>query len=392
MKKLKKNTVIISVDPGYDSTKVTVNGETFDLPKKTVEQIGDEYTTISGSLDGIYEVKIKTGTYLCGPNVMSLVDSNKEFHERFDKSSNLASDYDYFGTNEFVANTLASIAIALIKAEAGEVIDDAENADINTVVSLPHKAYGQDAIRNKVAAELIGEHDVHFKGVVDGNEVNRTLHIVLKKEDEKFLVISQVIACLLGYVTNENGEEIDSLKDLYPTIVIDGGYYTVADCDISKTKAISGAESQTQYGMFAIHTKVAEKINEKCKTSLKAYDMDNLFQNEGGIVVIPKNISNSGKNESVDCNKILNDVIKDTFNEYIEYLEGKYNYFAKTKQILFGGGTGEMYYKLFAKIAGDYPNMTAALVTYDIEDRKVSPREAISAGAYKMVLNRLTSK
>ncbi len=392
MKKLGKNTVIISVDPGYDSTKVTVNGEIFDLPKKTVEQIGDEYTTLSGSLEGIYEVTLKTGTYLCGPNIMSLVDSNKEFHDRFDKGSNLASDYDYFGTSEFVANALASFAIALIKAEKSNVIASANDADINAVVSLPHKAFRQDAIKNKVAAELIGEHEVKFKGVIDGIEVDRTLNIVLKKEDEKFLIISQVIACLLGYVTNESGEEIDSLKDAYPTIVIDGGYYTVADCDISKTKAISGAESQTKYGMYAIHTKVAERINEECKTDLKAYDMDNLFQNEDGIVVITKNISKSGKNESVNCNKILKEVTKETFNEYIEYLEEKYNYFAKTKQILFGGGTGQMYYELFTKIADNYPNVTANLVTYDIEGSKVSPREAISAGAYKMVLNILASK
>ncbi len=392
MKKLGKNAVIISVDPGYDSTKVTVNGEIFDLPKKTVEQIGGEYTTLSGSLEGIYEVKLKNATYLCGPNVMSLVDSNKELHSRYDKAANIASDYDYIGTNEFVANVLASFTIALIKAEADKAITDADSADINAVVSLPHKAFNQETIRNKVASELIGEHDVKFKGVVDGIEIDRTFHIVLKKEDEKFLIISQVIACLLGYVTNEEGEEIDALKDAYPTVVIDGGYYTVADCEISKTKAISGAESQTQYGMFAIHTKVAEKINELCKTNLKAFDMDNLFENENGIVVITKDKSRSGKNEQVDCKKILSEVTKETFDKYIEYLEEKYNYFSKTKQILFGGGTGEKYFEMFNEIASDYPNVEAKLVTYDLEGGSVTPREAISAGAYKMVLNILASK
>ena len=66
-----------------------------------------------------------------------------------------------------------------------------------------------------------------------------------------------------------------------------------------------------------------------------------------------------------------------------------YDCFTKIKMILFGGGTGEIYYKLFLEVADQYPNVTPKLVTYKMDKEDVTPREAISAGAYKMVLNRL---
>lgn len=388
MRDLKKNRVVVSIDPGYDGTKVTVNGERFSIPKKTVKKIGNEYESL-GSLEGIYEITTESGTFLCGPNIKILVDDNKEFHERFDKGAEQSGNYSYFATSEFEANTLAAMAIALIKAGKQGIIslDDIAKTDLYTVVALPHAAL--ESMTKTVAAALTGEKKISFKGNLDGEEVSFEAVVPIKTEDDHFLVISQVIACLLGYITDEEGYEIDSLKDAYPTLVIDGGYYTVGDFAISKTKAISGAESKTEYGMMRIHEKTAEKINEKCSTSYKAYDMDNLFDEEGGIVIIPKNISKSGKNEREDCNKVLKSITEEMFKEYLAYLEEKHGYFTKIKMILFGGGTGKIYYDLFCKVAEDYPNVTPKLVTYELDGEEVTPREAISAGAYKMVLNRL---
>jgi len=138
-----------------------------------------------------------------------------------------------------------------------------------------------------------------------------------------------------------------------------------------------------------IHDLTAERINAECGTTHKAYDMENLFNEEGGIVIIPKNVSKSGKNEQKDCNKILEEVTEEVFASYLKYLEEKHNYFTKVKLILFGGGTGEIYFKLFEKVAKDYPNLTVKLVTYKMNGSDITPREAISAGGYKMILNRL---
>lgn len=388
MKDLKENRVVVSVDPGYDGTKVTVNGEKFSIPKKTVKKIGNEYESV-GNLEGVYEVTTETGSYLCGPNVKILVDDNEDFHKRFDKGAEQSGNYSYFNTQEFVANTMAALSIALIKASKSKLVDlkALDKTSLFLVMSLPHTAL--ESMSSTVATALIGKHEINFKGMIDGEEYDTPLSIEIKQEDGQFMIISQVIACLLGYITDEAGYEIDSLKDSYPTIVIDGGYYTVGDFSISKTKAISSAESKTEFGMKVIHEKTADKINEKCGTSYKAYDMDNLFDEENGIVVIPKTISKSGKNETVDCKNILKEVTQEVFDSYLAYLEDKHSCFTKAKMILFGGGTGNIYYELFSKVADDYPNITAKLVTYELDGEEVTPREAISAGAYKMVLNRL---
>lgn len=386
MKKLKSGRVVISVDPGYDGTKVTVNGEKFSIPKKTVKKIGNEYESV-GSLEGIHEVVTDAGAFLCGPNIKILVDDNKDFHERFDSKAEQNNNYSYFATNEFVANTMAAISIALVKADTEKIInlDNLDKADINLVVSLPHEAL--ESMSQTVINALVGLKNITFKGTVDGNHIERELSYEIKSE--KIFVISQVIACLIGYITDEDGYEIDSLQDEYPALVVDGGYYTIGDFGISKTKAISGAKSKTEYGMRVIHENTANAINAKCHTNYKFYDMDNLFDEEDGIVIIPKNISKSGKNESFDCKEILNEETEKVFKEYLTYLEEKHNYFTKTKQILFGGGTGKIYYELFLKEADNYPNVKAKLVTYELDGETVTPREAISVGAYKMVLNRL---
>lgn len=389
MKKLGKGRLLISVDPGYDGTKVTVNGERFDIPKETIKKIGYEYESVD-NLDGIYEIKTDEGTYLCGPNIQILVSDNKDFHERFDKGAEQSNNYSYFATNEFVANTLAAIALALFRAESQGIakIDELDKTDLYLVVTLPHEAL--ESMTSTVANALIGTKAFTFKGIVDGVAVEKDIKVNIKKGDGHFLVVSQVIALLLGYMTDEEGNEIDSLQDLYPTLAVDAGYYTVGSFSISKTKTISGAESETHYGMKVIHENVAAAINKKYGLNLKSYDMDNLFGEDDGYIVIPMNISASGVNERVDCNEILKEETEKVFVEYHEYLKEKYNCFVKHKQILFGGGTGEIFYNLFVELfAAYYPNLKLTLVKYELDGSEVSPREAISAGAYKILLNRL---
>lgn len=386
MQDIGKKRLDISIDPGYDGTKVTVNGDTFDIPKKTVKKIGNEYEAM-GALEGIYEITLPTGKFLCGPNISVMLDDNKEFHERYDKGAEQSGNYSYFATQEFVANTLSALSIAFIKASSEGLLDldDIDASNIYLIVELPHEAL--ESMSKTVTGSLVGEHDITFKTDIAG--AGKEYHLSFTINENRLLIMSQVIACLIGYMTDENGREIDSLKDAYPAVVIDGGYYTVGDSSISKTKAISGAKSNTNFGMKIIHERTAEAINKECQTKFKYYDMDNLFNEEGGKVIIPRNISKSGNNEVVDVNKILKKITQEVFDEYLAYLEEKYAYFTKTKLILFGGGTGKIYYELFCKVADKYPNVEARLVTYQLNGKDITPREAISAGGYKTLLNQL---
>lgn len=397
MKKYDKQ-ILISVDPGYDGTKVTVNGERFDFPKETVKKVGNEYEQLATTLDGIYEIDMDGETYLCGPNIKVLVDENMDFHERLGKSAEQDSNYSYFATKEFIANCMTAISIALIKAadkgicsmkKAGGAYSlNVDSDNLYLVLELPHEAMSR--MTASVVNELVGVHKVRLKAnVIDEN---REYDITFEIGAKKLLVMSQVIAALVGYMTDEEGNEIGALQDLYPTLVIDGGYYTVGDFSISKTQAILNAASNTEYGMLEIHERTAVRINEECGTKYQGYDMDHLFEEEEGIVVIPKSVSKSGKNESVDVNRILEEETEKLFSEYLKYLEEKHNYFTKIKQVLFAGGTGEIYYNLFKKCEKDYPNLKSKLITYELDETTVTPREAISAGGYKMLANKVIGR
>jgi len=397
LKKYEKQ-ILISVDPGYDGTKVTVNGERFDFPKETVKKVGNEYEQLD-TLDGIYELEMNGETYLCGPNIKVLVDENSDFHKRLGKSAEQDSNYSYFATKEFAANCMTAISMALIKAAdkgicSSKKVKDAYSLDVDSdnlyiVVELPHEA--MERMAASVVNELVGTHKLHLKAdVVDGN---KDYNVSFEIGENKLLVMSQVIAALVGYMTDEEGNEIDALQDLYPTLVIDGGYYTVGDFSISKTQAILNAASKTDFGMLAIHERTAARINDELGTKYQGYDMDHLFEEEEGIVVIPKTVSKSGKNESVDVTTILEEETEKLFAEYLDYLEQKHNYFTKLKQILFAGGTGKIYYELFKKHLKDYPNLKSVqLVTYELDETTVTPREAISAGGYKLLANKVIGR
>ena len=189
--------VIVAVDPGYDGTKVTVNGERFSIPKTTVKKIGNEFES-TGSLEGIYEVTTEKGTFLCGPNIRNLVDMSKDFHTRYDKDADQTGNYSYFVTDEFVANTLGAITMALIMAEQKKVIKDASKADLYTILPLPHQAY--ESMTSPVAGKLLGNHSVTFKGTVGDEYIDRQIDFSIPDDNEHFIVTSQVIACLTGFM------------------------------------------------------------------------------------------------------------------------------------------------------------------------------------------------
>ncbi len=398
MQKLDNNAVIVSIDPGYDGTKVTVNGSTFDLPKKTVRKDRNAYETI-GSLEGIYEITTKDGVFLFGPNIASMVEDNAILHDQFDRGAEQSGNYSYFNTQEMTANALGALMIALLKAQRNGIIkkeSDLEKTTPYVVMELPHEA--MNSMPKALAGQLVGKHDVRFKGRIALKEgetpedIELSTSITISADEDHFLVISQVIACLFGYITDEEGFEIDSLKDEYPTLVIDGGYYTIGKFMISKTKAISAAESMTEYGMQVIHDRTAKEINKKYKKNYKGYDMENLFMNEDGLITIPWDESETGANEEIDCKPILKQETQAVFEELMEYLEESCERFIKVKQVLFGGGTGKIYYELFSEVAKKrYPKIKVKLVTYSLDGGKttISPRESISAGGYKMMLNRL---
>ena len=64
--------IALSIDPGYDGTKTTVNGVTFTIPHDTVEKRGKEYDSCR-DLEDIYQIETAAGTYLLGPGISALI-------------------------------------------------------------------------------------------------------------------------------------------------------------------------------------------------------------------------------------------------------------------------------------------------------------------------------
>lgn len=382
--------IALSIDPGYDGTKTTVNGVTFTIPHDTVEKRGKEYDSCR-DLEDIYQIETAAGTYLLGPGISALIGENDELHERFGKATMQSNNYSYFSTNEFYANTMASIAIGFIKA-AEENLCDLNNIDPkNTyyIVELPHSAL--ETSGRVVYEALVKKHHIVISGKISGTYKTYELDFEIPKN--KLIIGSQAIACLIGYTTNENGTEIDNLKDCYPVLLNDNGYYTSAKFVISRTHAISGAESKLDYGMMEIHQKVADKINKEYGTSYKGYDMREIFNERDGMITVSHRISKSGNNETYDIKPTLDKVTREVFHAYMNELDEELDSLTKIKLNLFGGGTGEIFYKIFMQeYAEKYSNLKAELVTYEHNGHIVTPRESISMGGYKLLLSQIGAK
>lgn len=382
--------LVIAVDPGFNATKITVNGLlVLDIPKDIVDITGNMHTMIGEKGDEYYVSRYIAGKeYLVGHNARKLM-LEKENQTTQDKVYGALNSYKYFETTESDINIMTAIGVALIKyakwTKNNKIkptleLDNMEDWEIFLGIALPHQAV--DKVRQNLKMRLAKTHEysVETKDAI--------YHLKFSIKEDRCVFISQAIVALLGTTSDENGHLIKGSKalDNLPALVIDGGYLTVGIFKFTRVQTVEGAESNTNFAMSNIYERIAEKIKrEYGRDNIKSFNIQAILD-EGGKIVVMKDKNT----EYVDIKKMVKEEEKAVFQEFIAYINDKYDDLIDIKQVLFTGGTGNIYYKYMKEYVKDHKGHLVdhiLLTNYEFYGKEIDPVYAICLGLYKTMRN-----
>lgn len=371
-----QNNLLISIDPGFDSMKVVANGRVFKFPFNAVstdERKINDY----GIRNGLILYKDETGaTWRVGKYARGLIHESKG-HEDLDSKMRDFYTEERFTSHEFLIGVRAAIALSIEKAGMYRTHG---NADIHVILALPH------GIRAKyspiVTSAVIGEHAYYM--TFDNDQERLYRYTIAEKN---VITISQTVAAILGETSNSNGEinhEKYFLLSNGPTLVIDGGYYTIGMVPVARGGSVDDtkAESETQHSMKNVNMAVSREIAD-VRPDIKHYSVEYLINQDESVI---RYLDKNGKVQAFDLKGIRSEKIEEVCTGLIQYLNKKYNNLLDFKYILVTGGTGACY---FPQLLAYYSELGLAdaehmLLTHpEINGKPVSIEFSIAVGAFK---------
>ena len=359
----------IAVDPGFDSMKVVANGKTFKFPFNVIETNERKMNDYRLREDFMLLERSDGSTYRVGQYAREqLYDNKQEINDFYTEQR--------FISAEFQVGLDTAIALAI---EKNELYDSQANLEIHLIVALPH------ACRNLYASTIIGAATGphKFKLRCGRGEV-KTYHFNIPEAN--IHTVSQTIAAILGETSDDNGA-VNEDKFYYlsngPTLVLDGGYYTMGMVVVSRGGTIDEdrTESNTRFAMANVNAKVAEEIR-KHRSDVNHYSIEYLLGKDSGSIRYMEN----GKAVTANINEIRNRKMTEVCSELIEYLNAKYNNLLDFQYVLVTGGTGFNFYAQILQYYEDAGLMDPEhmmLTSGDLEERRNPIEYAIAIGAYK---------
>lgn len=361
--------LFVAIDPGFDSMKVVANGKVFKFPFNVVEtderkmtdyRLRDDFMLYQGS-DGT--------TYRVGQYAREL---------SFDQKVDVADFYteQRFISPEFQVGVDTAIALAI---EKNELYDEQQVLDIHVMVALPH------ACRGMYSATIVGASaGLHRFSLRIGQGKTKTYRF--KISEVHIHTVSQTIAAILGETSDDHGD-IDEEKFFYlsngPTLVLDGGYYTMGMVVVSRGGSVDETltESDTRHAMANINQLVAEAVKDK-RPDINHYAVEYLLGKDEGFI----RYMQDGKAVCVDLREIRAEKQVVVCDDLIRYLNGKYNNLLDLKYLLVTGGTGACFYPQllsYYKAANLLDDEHLMLTSSALDGVAYSIEYAISIGAYK---------
>ena len=250
--------LLIAIDPGFDSMKVIANGQHFKFPFSAVETDERKMSDYGGRHGFILYKDSSGATWRVGQYARSLMFENK--NQQDDSLRNFYTE-ERFISAEATVGILSAIAKAI---NLTGLYDEQKDLDIRLIVALPH------AVRNKYASTIVGlvsGEQRYYMTFEDDTEC--LYHFTIKESN--VMTVSQTIAAILGETSDDNGY-INEEKYFYlsngPTLVIDGGYYTVGLVPVSRGGSVDDgrAESDTSHAMKNVNLAIAKEIAEDRKS------------------------------------------------------------------------------------------------------------------------------
>lgn len=367
--------LLIAIDPGFDSMKVIANGQHFKFPFSAVETDERKMSDYGGRRGFILYKDASGATWRVGQYARSLMFENKNQQE--DPLRNFYTE-ERFISAEATVGILSAIAKAI---NLTGLYDEQKDLDIRLIVALPH------AVRNKYASTIVGlvsGEQRYYMTFEDDAE--RLYHFTIKESN--VMTVSQTIAAILGETSDDNGY-INEEKYFYlsngPTLVIDGGYYTVGLVPVSRGGSVDDdrAESDTSHAMKNVNLAIAKEIAE-VRPDIKHYAVEYLLsQGEGGIRYMDKE---QGKVVTIDLASIREKKLRTICDSFIHYLNEKYDDLLDFRYILVTGGTGACFFSQlldYYKGTGLMDEEHMLLTTPTIGSETLPIEFSIAAGAYK---------
>lgn len=374
--------LLLAIDPGFDNVKVIANGEHFKFPFNAVET-DERKMSDYGRRDGFILYKDESGaTWRVGQYARSMIFDNKEQQEQAEKMRGFYTE-ERFISSEFTVGLRAAVAMAIDKTG---MYDDQENLDIRLIVALPHGCRAKFA--STIDGVVAGEHSYYMRF---DNGPEKAYHFTI--QESGVFTISQTIAAILGETSDDDGN-IDDDKFFYlsngPTLVIDGGYYTVGLVPVSRGGSVDDAraESDTEHAMKMVNVAVEEEIASQ-RPDIKHYSIEYLLAQNDGIV----RYLEDGKAHTIDLATIRKEKIEDVCDDFIDYLNKKYNNLLDFRYILVTGGTGACFFpQLLAhyKEMGIMDDEHMLLTSPNVYDNPLPIEFSIAAGAYKGLRGKLS--
>ena len=369
------NQLLIAIDPGFDSMKVIANGRHFKFPFSAVETDERKMSDYGGRNGFILYKDAHGATWRVGQYARTLMFEHKDTEE--DKMRNFYTE-ERFISAEATVGLLSAIAKAI---DVTGLYDRQTDLDIRLIVALPH------GVRNKYASTIIGQlAGDHKYYMTFGNGEERPFRFTIK--EGSVMTVSQTIAAILGETSDDDGN-INEKKYFYlsngPTLVIDGGYYTVGLVPVSRGGSVddSRAESDTTHAMKNVNLAISREIAQQ-RPDIKHYTVEYLLsQGEPSIRYMDKE---QGKVVSIDLASIREKKMQSVCGSFLRYLDKKYDNLLDFRYILVTGGTGACFFKQMLehyKATGLMDEEHMLLTSPAIAGKSLPIEFSIAAGAYK---------
>lgn len=384
VKPVMKTPIFVSVDPGYDATKIIINGEKYIFPRDIVDITGEKST---GSKSDKYLVSylVPGRRYYIGK-----IAREQALSKQTDLNRGIQQSEEYFRSTAFKISVISSLAVALVSYKnqtntKGLKLDNiSKDHRIIMGVALPH-SYVED-LESTIIEALAGEYNFD----IETSKERVTLGFEIEKNS--IAVTSQALCAFLSAIADDDcrfDRNKNSLLAHLPALVVDGGYRTVGIFRFSKGELIEEDRSYTDFSAFVIYNKVAEYIKANYKTEEIVTDLviNSIINDSDDEEKIIQVINEDGNYEPVDLMPLFEKATQEVFQEFTKTLEKEYK-LSSIKSILLAGGTGAMLYKNFRDyLAVKFTNNAPPLVLADNEfmGKESSPEYAIAVGLYKLV-------
>ncbi len=368
MKKL-----LIAVDPGFDTMKVIANGIAFKFPFNVFETDERKMSDYKISDDFLLYQDDTGGTYRIGQYAREML---------FDNNSRVDTFYteDRFVSDEFRIGLDTAIALSILKNGLYEHMDE---LNIELIIALPHAC--RSTYASTVVGAVAGRHSFLLRC---GSPAAKRYKYNIPASHIR--TVSQTIAAMLGETSDDDGY-IDEEKFYYfnngPTLVLDGGYYTMGMVVVSRSGNVDDAktESDVHHAMANVNEKIAEEVRAY-RPEITHYAVEYLLSKNDGRIRYMDN----GKAATLDLNKLREEKIKEVCADFIQYINTKYNNLLDFEYVIVTGGTGACFYNQileYYKNAGIFDDSRIVLTSAMLNGERHPIEYAIAIGAYKGLKN-----